>query len=438
MAEAKRVSAAPSSFLVWLRRAAPFVLPYWMGAAFLGNINASWVLFFWSFIAVLLLGRNPERRWRGLLFIWLGPALLAYLMLHWAIRSTAGQILLLGLVLVSGSTVAGKIFDFLLVPSTFEDPYGLLQGAALSFAPVTFVLAVGGFSLGLVLWSARLVNRKALGPEELGLHLAGGAVALALLFAYKLDADFPVIITLFLLPPAAVFFGVLWYRYFPLRESGGAALLLVALPGAGGSLSRLARRLAMRWTERGSLTVLAPTELAPRLAGLDTWYRFLYERSADKLATKNTIELEQRLTTLDQRPDPDGLFRVNDCFCTPELWGEAVSRLTAKHHVVLLDLRGPATEEAVTATIEVFRRVPRAKLLVVTYAPTTTLVSRLSEHLTDIETVHLTRRPSFSRYPSPSYKDIQTLMERLGEKAASPATGDGSESSEHGIRAPAA
>ena len=106
---------------------------------------------------------------------------------------------------------------------------------------------------------------------------------------------------------------------------------------------------------------------------------------------------------------------------------------------MLLDLRGPVlpNEKAVTAAIDVLWRVPRAKLLVVTYGATTTLVSRLSEHLTDIETVHLTERPSLIRYPSPSYKDIQTLIERFGEKTASPATREQSENSEHGIRAPA-
>ena len=50
-------------------------------------------------------------------------------------------------------------------------------------------------------------------------------------------------------------------------------------------------------------------------------------------------ELASRLKELDERPDPDGRFRISELFCAGEVWRNAVRRLIADTDLVVMDLR---------------------------------------------------------------------------------------------------
>jgi hypothetical protein len=51
-------------------------------------------------------------------------------------------------------------------------------------------------------------------------------------------------------------------------------------------------------------------------------------------------DLERRFAEVDNRPDPDGRYRVNELFCGNDGWRLAVTRLMAESDLVTMDLRG--------------------------------------------------------------------------------------------------
>lgn len=50
-------------------------------------------------------------------------------------------------------------------------------------------------------------------------------------------------------------------------------------------------------------------------------------------------DLEQRVSHLDTRPDPDGRHRVNEFFCRADTWQMTMQRLARGSDAVLMDLR---------------------------------------------------------------------------------------------------
>jgi len=50
-------------------------------------------------------------------------------------------------------------------------------------------------------------------------------------------------------------------------------------------------------------------------------------------------DLEQRLSQLDTRPDPDGRYRVNEFFCRANTWQMTMRELAARSDTVCMDLR---------------------------------------------------------------------------------------------------
>jgi hypothetical protein len=56
--------------------------------------------------------------------------------------------------------------------------------------------------------------------------------------------------------------------------------------------------------------------------------------------------LDLRLSEMDQEPDRDGRFRVNDFFCHEDTWRMTLSRLVSESDAVLMDLRGFSANNA--------------------------------------------------------------------------------------------
>lgn len=50
--------------------------------------------------------------------------------------------------------------------------------------------------------------------------------------------------------------------------------------------------------------------------------------------------MPQRLAEFDLKPDPDGRYRVNECYCFDGTWQAALAVLVQRADVVLMDLRG--------------------------------------------------------------------------------------------------
>jgi hypothetical protein len=120
-------------------------------------------------------------------------------------------------------------------------------------------------------------------------------------------------------------------------------LLLLRVFGFDRRSSRLFDVIASRWRYLGSIRLIAAPDLASRTIDPGKLFAFLRGRLR-KLFVHNEAELAERLEQLDERRDPDGLFRVAELFCAGDVWRSAVKRLMAEMHLVVMDLRSFSKE----------------------------------------------------------------------------------------------
>jgi hypothetical protein len=116
-------------------------------------------------------------------------------------------------------------------------------------------------------------------------------------------------------------------------------LLLLRVFGFGRRSRRLLDLLGARWRLLGSIDLIAAPDLASRTIEPSTFLEFVRGHLAG-LFIGTPDQLRTRLAEIDRRPDPDGRFRVNQFFCSDDMWKNAVTRLMGEASLVVMDLRG--------------------------------------------------------------------------------------------------
>jgi hypothetical protein len=98
-------------------------------------------------------------------------------------------------------------------------------------------------------------------------------------------------------------------------------------------------RVVERWRPSGNTVLIAGTDLLSRTLDPDDLFTFLDGRLASRFIA-NEAQLAQRIAELDRSADPDGRYRVNECYCFDSTWQAALAALVGESDVVLMDLRG--------------------------------------------------------------------------------------------------
>lgn len=118
-----------------------------------------------------------------------------------------------------------------------------------------------------------------------------------------------------------------------------ARLLLLRVFGFGRRSRRLLDLLGTRWRLIGSIDLIAAPDLASHTVEPSTFLAFIQGRLA-RLFIRTPDQLTQGLAALDHQPDPDARFRINQLFCSEDMWRDAVARLMGEASLVVMDLRG--------------------------------------------------------------------------------------------------
>ena len=118
-----------------------------------------------------------------------------------------------------------------------------------------------------------------------------------------------------------------------------ARLLYLRVFGSARRAERLFDLLAARWRHAGSIQLISATDIARGRFEPDEFLDFLNRRIADAYITSED-DLNRCLAALQQRPDPDGRYRVHEFFCRADTWQRTVSTLAAASSLVIMDLRG--------------------------------------------------------------------------------------------------
>jgi tetratricopeptide (TPR) repeat protein len=118
-----------------------------------------------------------------------------------------------------------------------------------------------------------------------------------------------------------------------------ARLLLLRTFGFRKRSERFFDLLGARWRYAGPIQLIAAPDLAARSIDPNEFLAFLSGRLRHRFISEPG-DLERRFAEVDNRPDPDGRYRVNQFFCGNDGWRAAVTRLMAESDLVAMDLRG--------------------------------------------------------------------------------------------------
>lgn len=135
---------------------------------------------------------------------------------------------------------------------------------------------------------------------------------------------------------ALVAYWLITYRRLqPLWSNKRLLVLRVFSRGRRGE--RLLDELEYRWRFIGPIVLIGGKDVAERTIDPAKAADFLRGRLHD-IFVPTRHELKRRVVAMDESPDPDGRYRVNEFYCFDDLWREAVHRLLDSSDAVVLDL----------------------------------------------------------------------------------------------------
>lgn len=131
-----------------------------------------------------------------------------------------------------------------------------------------------------------------------------------------------------------------WALHGWLRPVGTPPTLLVLrVFQQDAGVQALFDRVVERWRLSGNTVLIAGTDLLSRTLDPDDLFTFLDGRLLQRFMA-NEEQMWARLGEFDLEPDPDGRYRVNECYCFDSTWQPALAALVRQADVVLMDLRG--------------------------------------------------------------------------------------------------
>ena len=116
-------------------------------------------------------------------------------------------------------------------------------------------------------------------------------------------------------------------------------LLVLRVFQQDAAVETLFDRVIERWRLTGNTVLIAGTDLVSRTLDPDDLFTFLGGRLGERFIA-SPAQVPQRLSDFDLQPDPDGRYRVNECYCFDSTWQAALAALVQRADVVLMDLRG--------------------------------------------------------------------------------------------------
>lgn len=116
-------------------------------------------------------------------------------------------------------------------------------------------------------------------------------------------------------------------------------LLVLRVFQQDAAVETLFDRVVEGWRLAGNTVLIAGTDLVSRTLDPDDLFTFLSGRLGQRFIA-TPAQVPQRLGEFDLLPDPDGRYRVNECYCFDDTWQAALAALVQGADVVLMDLRG--------------------------------------------------------------------------------------------------
>ena len=130
-----------------------------------------------------------------------------------------------------------------------------------------------------------------------------------------------------------------------------------------------------RWRLTGNTVLIAGTDLVDRTIDADDIFTFIDGRLGERFI-RSPADVPRRLAEFEWRPDVEGRYRVNECYCHDTTWQDALAELLRVSDVVLMDLRNfVAANKGCLYELETLSSAPGLSHVVVLVNDTTELAA---------------------------------------------------------------
>jgi hypothetical protein len=306
-------------------------------------------------IGAIAMASSPKLDWFQIVRLWLitnlAPTVLLLAFLNRRVRAVGPLVLTFMIAAVFGSDLAISI------AGSDDDRLRSIvnMGTAVGFNAIGMLAAliVLGFALlGIAGWlflrriGARY-ERKKLSDQSITLDaiwlLFGVSQSIGLVFEGPVWILCGPLAFVVFKAAAALGFSLLGRRASERRTS--ARLLLLRVFSLGKRSERLFDALERHWRHIGSIRLIAGPDLATASVEPHEFLDFVSGKLARRFIDgPQTLAL--RISQMDDQPDQDGRFRVNDFFCYEDTWKMVLTRLVTESDAVLMDLRGFSPQNA--------------------------------------------------------------------------------------------
>lgn len=294
-------------------------------------------LMFSADMALSVFGFRDDPNSGSLFIIWLTwmapPTLLLWILSNRAWRSVGLSAYFVAIGLVSGWLLSTQSIACLAL--SLNDP-GIWLRYRWATLALAWVVIVGG-AWWMLQRTARRYRQKMMSDQSLILDSWWLVVTLA-----------EIVIQFDSTQGASVSFILAWFAYrwisrrlqpVPDDSHPPPSLLLLRVFGHRRRSRQLLDQLSQRWRHIGPITLIGAPDLAATNLEPDELMQFWGLRLR-QLFIATTADLRHRLERLDDRPDPDGRYRVNEFFCYSNTWQDTVNALANRSDVLIMDLRG--------------------------------------------------------------------------------------------------
>ncbi|MBL8414018.1 MAG: hypothetical protein JNM42_06250 [Propionivibrio sp.] len=120
---------------------------------------------------------------------------------------------------------------------------------------------------------------------------------------------------------------------------GPPTLLVLRVFQRDAQVERLFDQVIERWRLTGNTVLIAGTDLLTRTLDADDLFVYLNGALAERFIA-SPAQVTERIEGFDWLADPDGRYRINECYCFDSTWQTALRALVARADLVLMDLRG--------------------------------------------------------------------------------------------------
>jgi len=328
-------------------------------------------------LSAVALARSPDLTIAQLATLWLtmnAPAAVITLAFTWQpVRAIGPLVILFLLVFISGAVlllaVVGAHDDSLRLAANAGAALGLGAGgtyAGIALSGLLLAAFIGWWLLIRVrrAYTAKRINDKSIAVDAVYL-LLGTIHSISL--AFEGLAWIATGLLAFAAYEATLRFGLRLHPVDTDNTPTSSRLLLLRVFALGKRSQQLFHAVTRSWRYRGPIQLIAGPDLATTTIDPQEFLEFVSGR-LDSLFIGDEPSLARALEQLDNAPDFDYRYRVNEFFCHENIWRLALSRLVENSDVVLMDLRAFSPDNAgcIFELNELVARVPLARVVLAT------------------------------------------------------------------------